>query len=138
MKVELVDWKTQDFPEYLTILLDKSLDVLLTGSRYICNPPIETTDTDIVILVRDSESFYSDFERAWKDCSSSEYSEYWDTGTCIVRRDKYNLIVVDDLDKFNRWVLATKIATICNIQEKPNRAELFEFVKYKPFMSPTS
>jgi hypothetical protein len=108
------------------------IDVALTGSRVICNPPPTDTDLDILMLVD------ADFKQlaTWTQCAA--YMVAWDHhNDCdeemsfeAFRDGEVNYIVTLEPVLFDAFVLATKTATSLNLLEKEKRIALFQFVLY--------
>ena len=104
-------------------LLANGLPFFKTGSRAICNPPVMDTDADFVVL--DQTGILN--LRNWAEATTD--SEY-EGGTRTFRLGEVNLIVVEWEEDFNRWKIATQIATRLNLTSKPERIALFQGVLY--------
>lgn len=110
------------------------LPFILTGSRVICNPPVEDTDLDIVIDV--SGMVYDE----GIDHTISQFTNlgYRHTGSknygvgefTTFRHEHINLILVFNNNLFDAWCYATKIAKELNITKKEDRVILFSIVKH--------
>jgi len=119
-------WKSQNFPNYVTQELEKANKVLLTGSRYICKPPVMDTDIDILLLVDDLKDFDESLLRnGWVFLGK----EYEGDHKSIYRKNEYNFIIVDSIDLFTRWEFATFIGQELNLLEKIDRKNLFMLVE---------
>lgn len=104
------------------------LDIYPTGSRYTCTPPVTDTDQDWVLLptsatyaALDSEGFVL---RGYKDKygTASDYC-----------KGDINIILVENRDKFNKWVLATEAARKLNLQTRAERCALFRVILREEF-----
>lgn len=124
------------FPIELIPLVD---DYAATGSRVMCYPPPMDTDEDWIVLVSgyqhaknlektlleqgwttDGKNYADDFKKRHNNFKS-------------FRKDDINLIVTPDHIMFDHYVLATRIGTVLNIQEKPKRIALFAMIRdYAP------
>lgn len=106
-----------------------------TGSRYICNPPITTTDVDFVLFVEDIQAAYKQLrETSWKigGEDNKTYGEPevngWFSAKKKINEALVNYIVVSDQDQFSKWVTATELAKKLNLLKKEDRIALFEVV----------
>ena len=106
-----------------------------TGSRYICNPPVITTDVDFVLFVEDIQAAYKQLrETSWK-IGGEENATYgepevdgWFSAKKTINGEVVNYIVVSDQDQFSKWVTATELAKKLNLLKKDDRIALFEVV----------
>lgn len=104
-------------------------DVLPTGSRIICDPPVEGTDFDIVLYMHNT-----DFDEAVAKLEPLEFYSNNDYGIgeenfSSHRRGDINVIVVYSTTLFDAWCMATDVATELNVTDKQDRATLFELIK---------
>lgn len=98
-----------------------------TGSRYICNPPVMDTDEDYVCFLFDDD----DLLKAGFNKTSNESEEYEGLSYFTTWRYKhYNLVVTEDREFFDLFVLATKEAKEKNILDKNERIDLFQKILY--------
>lgn len=99
-----------------------------TGSRYICDPPVMNTDIDFIVLVGEMAIAVLDLVSAgWKRPNNGE--GYGDKSYLTTfRRGEYNLIVMTDRKKFDKWVKATEEAKKKNLTKKEDRVALFESI----------
>ena len=98
-----------------------------TGSFYICDPPVTTSDRDYLLLVEDMQSYFNNCLRAsWFTCGSSDVFD--DKKFLSVRRGINNLIITDNKEWFFKFAAATELAKRLNIQDKDSRIALFELV----------
>ena len=97
-----------------------------TGSNYICNPPVTDTDIDFMYLVYSLEEC-ADWleENGWKKCGSNGYKQL---GWISYRKGKYNLILTDDMDHYNKFEAATELAKKRNLTRKADRIALFNTI----------
>lgn len=98
-----------------------------TGSSYICNPPVETTDVDYVCLTLKEEDFFNT-HKFYRDYDNDSYEEV--PSFVSYRKDRINLIVTKDPVFFTRFVRATEIAKEKNLIKKSDRIALFQKVLY--------
>ena len=107
-----------------------------TGSNYICDPPVTDTDIDYMYFVYSIEEC-TDWleENGWKKCGSNGYKQL---GWISYRKGKYNLILTDDMDHYNKFEAATELAKKRNLTRKEDRIALFQTIigvtipKYNP------
>ena len=105
-----------------------------TGSYYICDPQVTTTDKDFVVLI--STTFVeadTQLEAAGYKYSSIDQDEYDVNGggsfRCY-RKGDVNLIVTDCEDMYNKWQDATELAKAMKLNNKEQRIRLFQYVLY--------
>lgn len=97
-----------------------------TGSNYICDPPVITTDFDVLILVKDREEYRAIlFEKGWIGCSGYEDKEEY---FFSAKYNNCNLIVTDNRQWYMKFAAATELAKAMNVQDKDLRIELFSMV----------
>jgi hypothetical protein len=105
------------------------MDMIPTGSRVICNPPVLDTDEDWVLMVPERHSFEDTLINAGYYRTSKRY--YRVASSITTYRSDFNninLIVTDDQNMFDRWREATEIATQENLTNKEDRIKLFELI----------
>ena len=99
-----------------------------TGSRVICNPPVMDTDEDYVFIwsgetdarLREAGYIVSQEVEGKKYRNSSVIQAY--------RKGNVNLIAVADETNYERWYLATRVATKMNLLDKTHRVILFQLI----------
>ena len=102
-----------------------------TGSNYICNPPVTDTDVDYLILAKHKKALaYTLMENKF----TINPIDYYEQGKEVLfeswRRGNINLLVMTDIDHFNKWVEATILAKKLNLLDKKQRVDLFNYVKF--------
>jgi hypothetical protein len=120
------------------VLVGKAQAMCATGSSVICNPPVTTTDEDYVVLINSStdkvELIDSLVAEGFQlDGSYNALGELSSRGgwASLKNSANVNYIVTYDEELYNRFVLATKIATEMNLTAKEDRVKLFMFIKHK-------
>ncbi len=126
--------KAEEWLENEVLFLPNPLiiDWQLTGSYYICNPPVTTTDIDVLILTENHEDIYKIFVGYGIVCTSIEAdsilkAEYPKDFVCY-RYEQYNFIVTDDPTFYIRFAAATEYCKHLNIQDKTDRINIFKVV----------
>lgn len=105
-------------------------DARPTGSRYICNPPVEGTDEDYVVLAIDPNELVKKL-RQHGFVETGDEDEYPEDGIfSTMRFGEINLIITEDEGFFGRFVAATEISRKLNLLNKPDRVALFQAVLY--------
>lgn len=115
-------------PKELEDLQTITPHILFTGSRVICNPPVLDTDEDVVICIEDfyNKRCFSHWRRDYEfEETSEEYPQKHSNFVTFRNPDNVNLIVVEYLDLFNKWMYATNFAKGLNLIYKLDRIELF-------------
>lgn len=98
----------------------------ITGSSFICDPPVLNTDIDVVVWATAATH---------EDLILDGWAKGEDYGGWSVsyRKGRYKIIYVDTQHKFYRWVGATYVAKLLNLQEKQDRIDMFEaLINYAP------
>ncbi len=118
----------KDTFNYIQIPEELYQEVGLTGSSYICNPPITNTDIDFVIYSQDWDKLHdwcekNAFKTNFEDYELEEFRSY--------KRGIINLIVTFDATFYKRFVKATEVAKKLNLLDKQQRIDLFDFVMYE-------
>lgn len=102
-----------------------------TGSRFICKKHREDADFDFIILTKVVTqqkwvSLFTGAEWGWRN--SKDYPGAKDRFISIKKKidgNEYNLLITDDMDYYNRFVHATFVAKLYNIEDKELRCQLF-------------
>lgn len=111
------------------------LEIHETGSHYICNPPVEDTDIDWIILIADHD---------WEKCDRFLGEDGWKIGGSVGRDEdgdiiltssfqsykcgKDNLIITSDPNYYEKFIVATKLAKRFNLLKKEDRIACFKAV----------
>lgn len=99
--------------------------MILSGSSFICDPPVTNTDTDYVVFVTDKKEVCQYLtENGWTFCGNEAYSNP-DNDFLAVRNGDLNYILVDDEPTFDQWEAATLLAKKRNLLDKEERIKLF-------------
>lgn len=98
-----------------------------TGSRYICNPPVEGTDNDTVLLVN---GFYDWEAMLLQEGWEKPFADYPDLGQYFssFRKGEDNYIVTEDVGFYEDYVKATEAARRLNLLDKDDRIALFDAI----------
>jgi hypothetical protein len=128
--IALRDWKLENFSLEIKGICSLAEKVLLTGSKYIVNDPAYLyNDIDIMLYIS-SEKFNNTvnslFEAGFEDCGDGR--QYEGTDLYILRKGEYNLLVTDTKSYFDKWVLATEVATISKLTRKEDRVRVFKLI----------
>lgn len=101
----------------------------LTGSTYVCNPPVTTTDIDFMYLVYDLEETTSYLKtQGWTMCGVNEYTGKNISQWSAFRKGKINLLITDNSDYFDKFEAATELAKKRNLLNKRDRIRLFGII----------
>lgn len=111
-------------------LLEECESCYLVGSRVTCNPPVMDTDIDILCHVSDLNDFID-----YADLQDFELGSYLVPDSramtfVSLKRDQFNLIVTTDLDFIDKFMLATRTASVLNLLRKDDRVCLFQAILY--------
>ena len=105
-----------------------------TGSRYICDPPPMDTDEDTVILVGDLNRTRVHLTCCgWDIPNNDKYAEMenkdgWFSAKKEIDGVLKNYIIIQDQDKYRKWVIATETAKKLNLLKKEDRIFLFSVI----------
>jgi hypothetical protein len=109
---------------------DTLIDLFPTGSRIICNPPVLNTDEDWMILIQPKS-----FHLALKLLSKHQFYEGGfmfpinnspKAVSFKSNSNDLNLLVTDNVEYFDSFRNATKLATKLNLTNKKDRITLFQ------------
>lgn len=104
----------------------------LTGSRIVCNPPILHTDLDIVLyyppFYDGSKPLQNLLQKHGFELSGRDTEDYENFICYRSPNSDVNFIVVDKPEKFQNWIVATRLAKAMNLREKSQRCLLFEYI----------
>lgn len=101
-----------------------------TGSREICNPPPMDTDEDYIVLTGSLKAFESWAVSCGWSRTNAAREGYPESGFNTFRMGILNLIVTEDQDFYNDFVLATRVCKLLNVMDKSKRIGLFQGVLY--------
>lgn len=100
-----------------------------TGSSVVVDPPVMDTDIDIVAWIDDVGDIDAicdlGFEYGGSFNPDSEYHS--------LRSGELNLILTTTKLDFDKFKLATRVAKLLNIHDKPKRVALFEAIRHGEF-----
>lgn len=104
-----------------------------TGSRFICHPPVQTTDEDILLLVHNLQQTADELISAgYTQCLFNHENVEPGAGVTwtALRKGDVNFVLISDPVLYVRSVAATLLAQHLNITDKTDRVELFRSVKF--------
>lgn len=103
---------------------------LITGSRVVCDPPVEDTDLDVVLYMHNATPEHTD--HVLRNLGFRSYNDYEpteDNPFQIYRREHVNVIVVYSHTHFMAFDYATDVAAHLNVRDKEDRITLFNLIK---------
>ena len=137
--LETASGKTYIFPTGASIppteknpFIDRVLEMEPVGSRVSCNPPPMDTDEDLLIL---TDKMYKLVE----DCKAQGFAGgevyFKEDGSAAsdfisIRKGNINLIVTEDKQWYDKFLLATHICKTLNVMDKKNRVMVFQAILY--------
>lgn len=108
----------------LKMLKETFVAYQLTGSQYICG---SGNDIDFVCLAKPG----TEVPEPFLDDESSSGSWYDDIPLFeSYRYGDVNLIMTESEDYYHRFCIATELAAECNLEHKPDRISLFQYILY--------
>jgi len=114
----------------LISLLEECESCYLVGSRVTCNPAPTDTDIDILCHVSDLADFRESAELQGFETGSYIVPQNRPMSFISLKRDQFNLIVTTDLDFIDKFMLATRTASVLNLLRKDDRVCLFQAILY--------
>lgn len=107
------------------------------GSRVTCDPPPMNTDYDVLVLVSEKDKRHMDeyalplgYVKGGSIDATINYPATPHSRFISYRKGDTNLIVTSDVEFFNRFMAATKVAKQLNLLKKSDRIALFQAVLY--------
>lgn len=124
----LIQFKLQFNPTYP---IDSCYRV---GSSVTCEPPVNNTDEDWLILVPDLRWVINELHEAcWKIAEDEQYiSTRTSTQNLFVsaKKDRFNLLVTEDIVFYTRFVAASLLSKEMNLLNKTDRVNLHSIILY--------
>jgi hypothetical protein len=112
--------------------LDCCIEVLPTGSRFVCDPPVTDTDVDYVVLVGAITEALGDLQ--WNDWNTNEPDDSYEhqgnreVPFATARKGNINLIIYEDVKGYEAFTHATAICALLNLTDKWERKMLFRAI----------
>lgn len=109
------------------------------GSRVTCDPPPAGSDEDWLVFVSDRRAFVDVATMIGYSQNGGSMGPPEDDGMFTsIRHGDENLIVTDDAEFAEKFLLATKIAKRLNLLRKADRVCLFQGVLYGRYQEGTT
>ena len=106
--------------------LDHVKDYEYVGSRVTCNPPPMDTDEDILIYSEDAKTLIGNcIEQGFVGTGSYVGSEF----TSLLQ-GTINLIITDNKEFYDKFMLATHVCKSLNLLDKQERITVFQAILY--------
>lgn len=96
------------------------------GSRVTCNPPPENTDQDILIYSEDAKTLIG-------NCIEQDYvgtGSYVGSEFTSLLQETVNLIITDNKEFYDKFMLATHVCKTLNVLDKQERITVFQAILY--------
>ncbi len=110
------------------------------GSTVTCNPPVTDTDTDFLILIKDSSIVVSKvhgklINSGWTHSGVGYGIAGEEPGEVAkpiqtYRKGRINYIITWDVNYFDKFMDATHLAKQFNLLQKRDRVALFEYITW--------
>jgi len=109
--------------------LDKVVKMEYVGSRVTCSPPVLDTDEDVLIFTEEIETLVGNcIETGFKRDGSTRST--YGAGFVSLRQGRMNLIVTDNEEFFDKFMLATFVCKSLNLLSKAERVIVFQAILY--------
>jgi len=112
--------------------IDNMIDMEFVGSRVTCNPPPKDTDEDILIYTETIATLIHDCKangfvggEVYFTPDSKTTSQF-----ISLKQGDINLIVTDNKDFYDKFLLATHVCKTLNVMEKQHRITVFQAILY--------
>ena len=120
------------------------LDWHRTGSSYICDPPVETTDIDSVFYVDQLPSADIMQLAGWDKCNMNleDKQDYsvdpgFDESWVAYRMGPFNSIITTSKELYLKFFASTLLSKELNLTNKRDRVALFRMIKNQlPYHGP--
>ena len=100
-----------------------------TGSAYICEPPVQDTDTDYLILCKPDARLKLVEELISKGYLLNSYQSEGQFVNMKLTEQRIDLILIEDENYYNSFVYATEVAKFLNVEQKDARVSLFGLIR---------
>lgn len=121
------------FMDDISFLYKYEAIILPTGSRIICDPPPTDTDQDYVVYIAESNASGLPGDLTERGFELDNPNEHYRPEKGMFnswRKDDINLIITFNLQFFENFKEATRIAKYMNIRDKETRIALFQAILY--------
>ena len=96
------------------------------GSRVTCVPAPTDTDEDVLILTDDLSKFVTGCVKA----GFKKTGSYAGTAFVSLRQGEVNLIITDEGEFYDKFMLATHVCKSLNVLDKQHRITVFQAILY--------
>jgi len=118
--------------------LDKVVKMEYVGSRVTCTPAPTDTDEDVLLLTDDLNTLIGDCIEVGFKWDSDVTKSYPDSFVSL-RNGEMNLIITDEEEFFEKFMLATHVCKSLNVLNKSDRITVFQAILYgKEYLEVTS
>ena len=107
-------------------LFDDAIKLEYVGSRVTCVPAPTDTDEDVLILVKNVDQFAGKCIRVGFKADGS----YAGSAFVSLRLDEGNLIVTEEEEFYDKFMLATHVCKSLNVLDKQHRITVFQAILY--------
>ena len=107
-------------------LFDDAIKLEYVGSRVTCVPAPTDTDEDVLILVNNVTQFASKCIRA----GFKEEGSYAGAAFVSLKLGEGNLIVTEEEEFYDKFMLATHVCKSLNVLDKQHRITVFQAILY--------
>ena len=107
-------------------LFDDAIKLEYVGSRVTCVPAPTDTDEDVLVLVNNVDKFASKCIRVGFKAEGS----YAGASFVSLRLDEGNLIVTEEEEFYDKFMLATHVCKSLNVLDKQHRITVFQAILY--------
>jgi hypothetical protein len=102
------------------------LDILPFGSYFVCNPPVENTDKDFLVLTNNIREYF--YYLKFMEVTFSIDDAYAYRGFQSGRIGDMNIIITDERERFDLYSTATQVVRTLNLTKKEDRLAVYDIV----------
>jgi len=107
--------------------MDKVIKCEYVGSRVTCKPPPNDTDEDVLVLTDNIKELIHDCDGVGFEINFGDYKLVNFTS---LRKGYINLIVTDEEEFYEKFLLATHVCKSLNVLDKEDRITIFQAILY--------
>lgn len=122
---------TRNLISFDTLLIANVMDIKLVGSRVTCSQYSDEAEYDHLVLCESLDHTVTIFQREGFATNSSLEIKYAGVPDFVsMRRGMMNLLITEEQQFFDKFMLATHVAKSLDVLDKQHRICLFQAILY--------